>query len=127
MGTTTSLKVNVDLLTQATVFASNSILQVAFRVEACRLSGGSYMIENAEEIERAIKVWLREQTLERVTLELYSPESNTCFERCVMELSYLADPKTEATKAPVAELEGLIRALEEARRQLQAAQPPPHE
>ncbi len=112
MGTTTSLKIGVDLLTQSTVFASNSIVQVAFRVEAGRTQGGHYMMNSADEIEKALKIWLREQTLRRVTLELYSPASDTCYEKCVMELSYVADPKTEATKPPVAELEALFATLE---------------
>lgn len=112
MGTTTSLKVGIDLRSQSTVFASNSITQVAFRVEAGRTQGGHYMIDHAPKIEKGVPVWLREQTLRRVTLELYSPATDTCYEKCVMELSYLADPKMEATKPPVAQLEELFHTLE---------------
>jgi hypothetical protein len=113
MGTTATVKLGVDLLSQATVYAVNCVLQLAFRVEHHRVSGGRYMIENADEIEKALRIWLREMTLEKVTLELYSPLTETAYEECVVTLSYEADPqKTEVTRPPVAQLEELLSKLE---------------
>jgi hypothetical protein len=112
MGTTTSLKVGLDLLTQSAVFASNNVIAMGFRVEHHRVSGGRYMIDNADEIEPAIKTWLREMKLERVTYELYSRETNTAYEDCIIELDYLADPQLEVTRPPLAQLEELLAKLE---------------
>lgn len=111
MATMTSLRIGVDLLTQAAVFAVNGILQIAFRVEAARMTGGRYMIDNADEIEKALRIWLREQTLLAVVLELYSPATGTSYEECRVEIDYLADPKTEATRPNVAQLEELCKKL----------------
>jgi hypothetical protein len=111
MGTTTSLRVGIDLRTQSAVFASNCIIQVGFRVEAGRTDGGRYMIDNADDIEKAIKIWLREHTLQAVVLELYSPATGTSYEECRVEIDYLADPKTEATKTPITQLEELMQQL----------------
>ncbi len=111
MSTTTSLKVGVDLLMHAAVFAVNCILQIAFRVEACRLSAGRYMIDHADDIEKALKIWLREQSLRAVVLELYSPDTGTSYEECRVEMDYLADPKTEATRPNIARLEDVCKKL----------------
>jgi hypothetical protein len=109
---TTMVKVGVDLLTQAIAYVVNCLIQLGFRVEHHRIQGGHYMIDQAEDIEKAIKVWLREMTLEKVTYELYSPRTETAYEECVVELDYLADPKLEVTKPPVAQLEELLSKLD---------------
>jgi hypothetical protein len=112
MSTTTTIKVGVDLLTQAIVYAVNCLMQLAFRVEHGRVQGGHYMIDNQQEIEKALRVWMTEQTLEKVTFELYSPHTDKAYEDCVVELSYDADPKLEVAKPPVAQLEELFTRLE---------------
>ncbi len=111
MGTTTSLTVGVDLRTQSAVYASNTILQIGFRVEAGRISGGHYMSDRADEIEKAIKIWLREQMLNRVVLELYSPQADTAYETCTLNLVYSADPTEQAIRPPIAQLEELMHKL----------------
>jgi hypothetical protein len=112
MSTTTTLRIGVDLLTQATTYAVNCILAMAFRVEAARVTGGRFMAENAEEIEAALRIWSREMKLEKVTFEIYSPQANTAYEDCVVELSFDADPNRGVVKPPLDQLDEVLGKLE---------------
>jgi hypothetical protein len=112
MSTTTTVRIGVDLLTQSAVFAVNCIVPMGFRVEAARVKGGRFMVDYAEEIERALRIWAREMKLEKVTFELYSPQTDTAYEDCVVELSYDADPNRGVVKPPLEQLDEVMGKLE---------------
>jgi hypothetical protein len=105
------IRVEVDLITQAVVYQVNTLMQMGYRIEHHRCEGGRHMMDNQESYEQALRVWLTEQKLERVHFELYSPQTNTAYEHCEVEISYLAEPKTTVTKPPVAKLEELLTTL----------------
>jgi hypothetical protein len=109
---TTTVRIGVDLLTQSATYAVNCIMPMAFRVEAARVTGGRYMIDSAEEIEKALRIWAREMKLEKVTFEIYSPQANTAYEDCVVELSYDADPTRGVVRPPLAQLDEVVGKLE---------------
>ncbi len=112
MSMTTTITVGVNILTQAITYQCNTLLQMGYLIEHGRVQGGHHMVDYQEVFERGLMAWLTEQKLERVHFELYSPQSNTAYERCEVEISYLADPREEVVKPPIAQLEELFTRLE---------------
>jgi hypothetical protein len=109
--TTTSVKMKVNLFERAAVYQVNSLLQLLFRTEHFRIQGGHFMTDYLEIIERGLKTWLTEQTLERVYCEIYSPHKGTAYERLEAVIDYVDNPTEEVVKAPVGELEELMGKL----------------
>ena len=112
MSTTATVKVGVNLFEKAMVYLVNCIMQIGFRIEHGRVQGGHYMTDYMEIIERGLRVWLTEQKLLKVHFELSPPGAEEAYERCTVELAYLADPKEEVTKPPIKQLEDLFTRLE---------------
>jgi hypothetical protein len=114
MGTTTTMKIGVNLLTQAVVYQVNTLQQLGYRISHGRVPNSRYMVDNQEVIERGLRVWLTEQKLEKVYYEIYDPAATEALERCEVELEYLADPTVvgEVRKPPIQQLEELFAKLE---------------
>lgn len=112
MSTTTSVRAVVDLLTKSITYATNSIMRIAFRVEHSRIPGGNFMVHYEELIAKGLRIWLREQHLLAIHLELYSPDADEAYERCTIDVVYREEPTEEVTKPPIEQLEELMSTLE---------------
>src|SRR5437773_629163 len=87
MTTTTKLKIGVELLEKSTIYTSNIVTQIGYRIENGRGLRG-YMQANQEWIERGIQTWLGEQKLLSAHYEIYDPETDKAYERCQIDLTY---------------------------------------
>jgi hypothetical protein len=110
MTTTTKLKIGVNLLEKSTIYTSNCITQLGYRIENGRRLPG-YMQANQEWIERGIQTWLGEQKLLSAHYEIYDPATDKAYERCQIDLTYIFDAREEVVKPPIEELDALLRKL----------------
>jgi hypothetical protein len=110
MTTTTKLKIGVNLLERSTIYTSNCITQLGFRIENGRGLQG-YMVQNQEWIERGIQTWLGEQKLLSAHYEIYDPATDKAYERCQIDLTYITDAREEVVKPPIEELDRLLKKL----------------
>ena len=112
MSTGTSVKVTVNLLEKAITYTVNVLFQLGHRIEGGRgLSGGGYMSRSHSHLERGFTTWVSEQTLLFVRFELYSSQSNKAYEYVQVNLTYLADPIERVVRAPIEQLEGIMKKL----------------
>ena len=112
MSTGTSVTVGVNLLEKAITYTVNVLFQLGYRLEGGRgLSGGGYMSRLHDVLERGFTTWVAEQKLLFVRFELYSSQSNKAYEYVQVDLTYLADPIERVVKAPVEQLEGIMKKL----------------
>jgi hypothetical protein len=102
---------SVNTLTMEINFSVNSIMRTAYRIEHGR-TGGDFMTRYHQVIENGIRTWIAEETLEAVHFELYDPTSNLAYEKGRISLQYTADPREEAVKPPIEELESFFTRLE---------------
>ena len=112
MTTTTTLKIGVNLLEKSTIYTTNCLSQLGYRVENGRgLSGSGYMKAHQEWFERGIGTWLGEQTLQSAHFEIYDPATDKAYERCQIDLSYTTDARQEVVKPPIEQLDTLLKKL----------------
>jgi len=110
MTTTTKLNINVDLFQKSTIYTSNGITQIGYRIENGRGLQG-YMVRNQEWIERGIQTWLGEQKLLSAHYEIYDPATDKAYERCQIDVRYINDAIEKAENPPIEELDRLLRKL----------------
>jgi hypothetical protein len=95
------------------IYMANSLLQIGYRIEHGRgLSGDGYISRHHEILERGFRTWLAEQKLLSVHVEIFDPESDLAYEVGKVLLEYSTNPREEAVKPPIEQLEEILARLE---------------
>ena len=110
MTTTTTLKIGVNLLEKSTIYTTNCITQIGYRIENGRGLGG-YVREHQAWMEKGVGTWLGEQKLLSAHYEIYDPATDKAYERCQIDLSYITDAREQVGKPPIEQLDTLLKKL----------------
>ncbi|MBM4017137.1 MAG: hypothetical protein FJ288_02225 [Planctomycetes bacterium] len=106
----TGTKVNVSQ--QSVTFTVNSIVRVAHRIAYARHLPPDYMIAHREDIDRGLGVWVAEQTLRRLILEVFVEGEDHALERYDFDFEFTARGGEEARDPPVSEIENFCKQLD---------------
>lgn len=106
----TGIQVNVSQ--QSVTYTVNCVARVAFRVVYARGLPADYMIAHREVIDRGLGVWVAEQTLRWVILEVFVQGQDHALERYEFDFEFTARASEEAREPPVSEIEEFCKQLD---------------
>lgn len=111
MGTlvTEQVNVGVNVMTESVNFTVNSVFRGVLRIAHTRGLKPDYMIQKREVIENGLFIWLGEQKLVALHLEIFV--GGVAIERFDMEFKYRADADRNIRKLDVSGLEEFCRRL----------------
>lgn len=103
--------VSVNVMQKSVTFMVNTLFNLMFRITNARGLRPDYITANREIIENGFFIWLSEQTLESLHLEIISPDSSRALERWDVSFDYSAEPDPEVRKLPVEEIAAIRNRL----------------
>jgi hypothetical protein len=106
----TGIRVNVSQ--QSVTYTVNSVVMVIFRLAYARGLPADYMIAHREDIDRGLGVWVAEQTLRWVILEVFVQGEDHALERYEFDFEFTARASEEAREPPVSEIEEFCKRLD---------------
>jgi len=106
----TGIRVNVSQ--QSVTYTVNSFVRVALRVVHARGLAPDYMITHRENIDRGVGVWVAEQTLQQLILEVFVRGGDYALERYEFDFEFTASASEEAREPPVSEIEAFCQQLD---------------
>jgi hypothetical protein len=114
MGTLVSQEVNVsvNVMERSVTASTNWVMQLVFRIINLRGLSPEHLISKREIIEKGVYVWLAEQKLEGISLEISAPDGTEAIERFDFQFSYQANPDLSVRDPNIARLEEFCRKLE---------------
>lgn len=95
----TDLAVTVNVIETTFTFILNCVMQTVLLIARDRGLSLDYLRNKWDVIEKGLRTWLVEQTLECVCLEIYMPGADDAIERFDQEITYSASPSSE-TRIP---------------------------
>jgi hypothetical protein len=114
MGTLVSEKVEiaVNVMQRSVNATANWLFQMAFKIANLRRLSPDYLIQKREIIESGLFVWLAEQKLEGLSIEIFDPNRNDAQERFDFHFEYHSSPDPTVREPNIARLEEFCRRLE---------------
>lgn len=104
-------KVGVDLLTASVNFTVNMVFKGLLEIVRERGLSLYYLTNERECIEKGLFVWLSEESLQFLLLEVSRPESDKALEVFQFDFIYHTDPLQEVEKLNVEKLREFCRKL----------------
>ena len=112
MSVTTIGKVEVDLLTASTTYTVNMVFRALLEIARGRGLSSAYLTDRHESIEEGLYIWLSENSLLKVHLEVSLTHSEKALERFELAFEYVTDAKMELEKPNVERLRDFCRQLQ---------------
>jgi len=96
--------VTVSTVERTATYVTNTVVQGLLRIVGGRHLDAGYLAQNREVIEQGLFVWVAEQTLQEVHLEVYIPGQDAAIERWDFTFTYTNVGGSSPTSPPVAQL-----------------------
>jgi hypothetical protein len=105
-------KVTVNIYTMTATAVTNGVFNMLFRIVKERGLPADYISDNRKVIEDGLFAWVSEQTLTKISLEIFQEGNSTALEKYNFDFEYLADPRMEPVPPSVASLQKLCKTLD---------------
>ena len=112
MSVTTIEKVEVDVVTKSATYTINMVFMVLLEIARERGLSSAYLMDGHKSMEEALFVWLSENSLLKVFLEVSMPHSDEALERFDLSFEYVTDGDKELEKPNVEKLREFCRQLQ---------------
>ena len=112
MSVTTIAKVQVDLVTASITYTINMVFKVLLEVARERGLSSTYLMDRHKSIEDALYIWMSENSLLKIFLEVSLPHSDEALEMFELTFEYVTDGDKEVEKPNVEKLREFCRQLQ---------------
>jgi hypothetical protein len=104
-------KINVNVLTMTATYITNNVFNLLFRIINERGLTVDYINDNRKIIEDGLFTWVSEQSLNKLSLEVFQDGQEAALEKYNFDFRYSADPTDQAIPAPLKSLQELSKTL----------------
>ena len=106
-----STNITVNTMTMTANFVVNQVFLTLFRIAKGRNLSPLYLSEQRKVLEEGIFMWISEQTLKQLALEVFQKASDQAIERFEFDFNYVADPSMQVRQPAINSFEAFMATL----------------